>query len=120
MSDQSREATPRPWEVLDNDPPRCGAGPHDFLIGGNRHESFAEDEDGNEVPDGESVTIVAVVKGNPTAGIIPRHNAEFLVLAANAHAALVAAVKELTAAWGGIPEHLRDKADAALKLAGEA
>jgi hypothetical protein len=81
--------TPTPWEVSD----RNWRGEKDdsgnLYVRGDRHDCVATDDDGNDVPDGEAVTAVAIVCGNATSGAVTAANADLLRRAVNAHADLL-------------------------------
>lgn len=90
--------TPLPWtyepRTLRNEP-----SPFSWYIRGDIHESFDDEDSDSYDEDGELVsTAVAVVEGNPTAGDIPRLNAELIVRSVNSHADLLAACEAIQAA----------------------
>ena len=111
--------TPGPWELHGQGTPGCGgAGPHDWVIVGGRYT----DEDGDE-----AVTVVAHVKGNPTAGDIPYQNARLIAAAPD----LLAACRAVLAAadsdeWhdmasaGSVLDRLSEAFDAAREAVAKA
>ena len=84
--------TPTPWQ-FSNRNWRGEEDPHNWYVTGDHSEGWPPDPDDSESEDeGPSCVSVAVVVGNPTAGDIPRANAELIVRAVNAHADLLAAL----------------------------
>lgn len=84
------EPTRLPWRAKKRK--WCGeTSEHDWYISGDVCEEQEYDEDGELIEVSVSSVGVAVVKGNATAGDIPRLNAELIVRAVNSHADLLEA-----------------------------
>src|SRR6185437_11864739 len=75
--------TPEPWECSRLD--FCNREhPHDYFVTGDPSVDAEDDPETDDPDEGSSCVGVAVVKGNATAGDIPRMNAERIVACVNA------------------------------------